>query len=1077
MSHFTAAQALSVGTDAIHLKNRPLPDAPTGYYDWQITTDPSDDQEGHSRITNLIDRLESLKAKGIFKPKLSQVNAFLDTIMHPTAIDDRKGAFTTGLGILARLDSNSNLAKSLNNKLINTLYNTIPHPPASYLGPRDSFRQADGGGNNLQYPDLGRAGTPYARSVQGKAGLPRTSLPDSGLVFDTILKRHGMQNHSGGMSSLIFAFASIVIHSLFRTDPKNMYINNASSYLDLSPLYGDTQDKVRDKALGRGLLFPDTFSEERLLFVQPVANVLLVLFSRNHNATKRILKLNEHRRWLDPPPTEPEKLALQDEEIFQTARLVNCGHFMSAVMGDYVTGFLGMSEGWNWNMDPFEIIKTNDLKVDRGLGNHVSVEFNIAYRWHATLSEKDEKWTEDVFREVFGDRPFEELSLKDLGTLSKVINDVASNPAERTFAGLKRGPDGTFSDGDLAEILYSATDNPAGAFRGRGTPSVLRLVEILGIEQSRAWGVCTMNEFRKFLGLREFETFEEWNPDPEIASAARRLYGHIDNLELYTGLQAESTIPLTDNFRFACGYTTTRAILGDAVALVRGDRFNTSDFTPANLTTWGFYDCQRDMNNGGLGGQIPKLLLRHFPRHFPWNSVYSLYPFFTPQTMKDSLTRQKKDKKYTFERPETLPVTKDINTFTGIKNVFNDSFRFKVIYEMPGYGFPLMFDEAKKHDTDKAMVVHALFPNKESLDQHAAAIAASVVAKIKEKSWKYPTLSENYVDIVKDVINAAAAHVAADKVTGISLKTKQKPSGIFTENEFFDMLAVLYTVTSLIFDQPENHFSIQEAATRAATIIEIFTAESLTEISPSISNNFLGRVIACVSSFRSPKKKPYYPFLSALTATGRPIDELIGNIIGIAIATVTLAHAAVNVVDFYLDDSRAEERSAIVELVANKSSQSEALLFGYVREAMRLQPQYSGLWRRAVQDAIIDQGPGYPPVDVKAGDRIWASFRNAHLNPVEFPEPKKVNPKRPAASYNLNGAGFHHCPGEAYAQKAIVEIVKVVFSLKNVRRAPGDPGDLHRFSEILHETEVDFFLQRNGTVNAWPGSMYIVYDD
>ena len=79
-----------------------------------------------------------------------------------------------------------------------------------------------------------------------------------------------------------------------------------------------------------------------------------------------------------------------------------------------------------------------------------------------------------------------------------------------------------------------------------------------------------MNEFRKFLGLKrswhltsflraplltgieEFETFEEWNPDPEIAvcepcflddantqscffvqGAARRLYGHVDNLELY----------------------------------------------------------------------------------------------------------------------------------------------------------------------------------------------------------------------------------------------------------------------------------------------------------------------------------------------------------------------------------------------------------------------------------------------------------------------------------------------------------------------------------------------------------------
>jgi hypothetical protein len=36
---------------------------------------------------------------------------------------------------------------------------------------------------------MGRAGMPYARSVQGRNGLPKTSLPPAGLVFDGILKR------------------------------------------------------------------------------------------------------------------------------------------------------------------------------------------------------------------------------------------------------------------------------------------------------------------------------------------------------------------------------------------------------------------------------------------------------------------------------------------------------------------------------------------------------------------------------------------------------------------------------------------------------------------------------------------------------------------------------------------------------------------------------------------------------------------------------------------------------------------------------------------------------------------------
>ena len=85
---------------------------------------------------------------------------------------------------------------------------------------------------------------------------------------------------------MTFAFASLVTHSLFRTDAVDPSINNTTSYLDLSPLYGysqQTQDEIRYKDLGRGLLYPDTFSEERLFFVPPAASALLVIFSRNHN--------------------------------------------------------------------------------------------------------------------------------------------------------------------------------------------------------------------------------------------------------------------------------------------------------------------------------------------------------------------------------------------------------------------------------------------------------------------------------------------------------------------------------------------------------------------------------------------------------------------------------------------------------------------------------------------------------------------------------------------------------------------------------------------------------------------------
>jgi len=106
----------------------------------------------------------------------------------------------------------------------------------------------------------------------------------------------------------------------------------------------------------------------------------------------------------------------------------------------------------------------------------------------------------------------------------------------------------------------------------------MRLNEIMGIEQSRRWGVCSLNDFRKYLGLKPYATFLEWNSNPEIAEAASKLYyGDINNLELYVGLQAEEAKPLVDGAGLCPGYTISRAILSDAIALTRGDRFYTTD--------------------------------------------------------------------------------------------------------------------------------------------------------------------------------------------------------------------------------------------------------------------------------------------------------------------------------------------------------------------------------------------------------------------------------------------------------------------------------------------------------------------
>lgn len=123
------------------------------------------------------------------------------------------------------------------------------------------------------------------------------------------------------------------------------------------------------------------------------------------------------------------------------------------------------------------------------------------------------------------------------------------------------------------------------------------------------------------------------------------------------------------------------------------------------MTTWGFQDCSRDPNNGAFGAALPKLLMRHLPRHYPGDSVYSLFPFFTPAVMKENLTKLKLVDQYTGmdgKRPQPLPVPKVVDTIAGLKYVLADPKTFGSPYTRDmkllteNYGHFLVFDEVEQ---------------------------------------------------------------------------------------------------------------------------------------------------------------------------------------------------------------------------------------------------------------------------------------------------------------------------------------------------------------------------------------------
>lgn len=57
-----------------------------------------------------------------------------------------------------------------------------------------------------------------------------------------------------------------------------------------------------------------------------------------------------------------DKRLAQDEDIFQTARLINCGWFGSAVFSDYFSAILGLvRQGSSWSLSPFGVSSSSTL--------------------------------------------------------------------------------------------------------------------------------------------------------------------------------------------------------------------------------------------------------------------------------------------------------------------------------------------------------------------------------------------------------------------------------------------------------------------------------------------------------------------------------------------------------------------------------------------------------------------------------------------------------------------------------------------------------------------------------------------
>ncbi|OBR11300.1 linoleate diol synthase [Colletotrichum higginsianum IMI 349063] len=1030
-------------------------------------------------------------------------------------IDDNDMLLERLIELFSKLPPGTVKGKKLEYGLINQLWNGVEHPPMTTLAEEHKYRAADGSNNNIHSPKMGAAGTAYARSAPPIA-YQNPNQPEPSLVFDMLFARgDDFKPHPNKISSVLFYLATIITHDIFQTDGLSG-VNKTSSYLDLAPLYGrnqEEQDAVRTKLDGR--LKPDSFSSKRVLGFPPGVGVMLIMFNRFHNyIVTQLASINENNRFdrptgpvpdpSDDAPEVPEKpesdvdqdsaeykayltkkaasdswnaWAKYDNDLFQTARLITCGLYVSIVLRDYVRTILNMNRtASSWALDP----RTNEGKsilrgeTPEGTGNQVSVEFNLIYRWHCTISPKDDKWTQEMFAKELKhpsdpDKKVEDFTLKEFG---HAIRDweqrIDEDPVKRGFADLKRGKDGSFREEDLAKIFKESVEDVAGSYGANRIPEIMKPIELLGIMNARKWNVSSLNEFREFFGLTRHPTFEDINPDPEVVKKLRYLYGTPDQVELYPGLVAEKAKPPMAPGSGLCGnFTMTRAILSDAVALVRGDRFYTIDYTPKNLTNWGFNQASYD-HNVDQSHVLYKLVYRAFPNSFKQNSIYAHFPMTVPSENKKILESIDRAYLYSWDEPKTKTSTIPVFSHKAVSEILYNQTDFKVTWgeairhlvAQPGKEYGKNFclaGDGKANMLNRTQIRKALISG--PWEQEVWRWYTHMTPKLLEQNSFPIRKGVNEVDIVRDVINLTNTRFNA-ALFCLPIKNEDSPWGVYTDQELYMVVATLFQSVFLDADVA-NSFKLRTIARELGQGL----GKLMTVVVQAVAKaGFITDIVAKIREGEASLPTFGNHLIERLIADGKDIDEVIwGTIMPVVTANVTNQSQVMALcIDYYLGEGK-QYLGELYDLAHQNTAEADEKLMKYMLEGCRLRGTVAVYREAATNQVITDYAPclldpndpsSRTPVvnddiegtkyevKIPKGQRVLCNLMTAGRDPTIFEAPGEVRLDRPLESYVHFGLGPHWCAGKEISRVAQTSLFKQIVGLKNLRRAEGGRGKL-----------------------------------
>jgi len=228
-------------------------------------------------------------------------------------------------------------------------------------------------------------------------------------------------------------------------------------------------------------------------------------------------------------------------------------------------------------------------------------------------------------------------------------------------------------------------------------------------------------------------------------------------------------------------------------------------------------------------------------------------------------------------------------------------------------------------------IMHELI-YRERWHQHVKGFYQYITLRLlHEKSCKIAGI--NQVDLTRDVGNLAHVHFAAN-MFALPLKTTENPKGIFSEQELWMAMSVIFT--AIFFDfEPTKSFPLRIVAKKLATMLgKLIEANVVSVRATSFASKFL-------DSFRE-NENPLADYgvhmIRRLSEAGMSTyDMAFSQIMPTACAMVpNQSQVFTQIIDYYLGDEGIKHLPDIQRLAKIDSKESDDTLLRYVNEGIRL---------------------------------------------------------------------------------------------------------------------------------------------